>query len=83
MWAPLLELDRADLDALVVGMAGAVQVPYLSLHGMDPGPDYAPWLASVIPTSTVEVWDAHGHYPHLVDPPRFLDRVRRFESTLG
>lgn len=83
VWAPLLELDRADLDALVVAMAGAVQVPYLSLHGMDPGPDYAPWLASVIPTSTVEVWDDHGHYPHLVDPPRFLDRVRRFESTLG
>lgn len=83
VWAPLLELDRADLDALVVAMAGAVRVPYLSLHGIDPGPEYGSWLASVIPTATVEVWDDHGHYPHLVDPQRFLDRLRLFESTLG
>ena len=82
-WAPLLDLSRADLDALVASLAGAVRVPYLSLHGIDPGADYGPWLAAVIPTSTVEVWDDHGHYPHLVDPERFVARVRLFESTLG
>jgi hypothetical protein len=37
----------------------------------------------VIPTSTVEVWDGTGHYPHLLHPQRFLDRVRAFESSLA
>ncbi len=60
-----------------------VHVPYLALHGIDPGPDYASWLHGIIPTSTVEVWDGDGHYPHLVEPARFLDRLRAFESTLA
>jgi len=83
VWAPLLDLSRDELDALVAGMAAGVPVPYLALHGIDPGPDYGGWLASVIPTATLEVWDGDGHYPHLVEPARFLDRLRAFESTLA
>ena len=83
VWAPLLDLSRDELDALVAGMAAGVPVPYLALHGIDPGPDYGAWLASVIPTATLEVWDGDGHYPHLVEPARFLDRLRAFESTLA
>ena len=83
VWAPLLELDRAALDALVTDVAGAVHVPYLALHGTDPGPGYAAWLRSLIPTATIEVWDDHGHYPHLVDGPRFVERLRAFEATGG
>jgi pimeloyl-ACP methyl ester carboxylesterase len=82
VWAPLLELSRADLDALVAGVAAQVRVPYLSLHGTDPGADYGAWLVGAIPTATVEVWDGLGHYPHLVEPVRFTDRIRAFESTL-
>ena len=44
VWAPLLELSRDELDALVAAMAADVQVPYLALHGIDPGPDYGAWL---------------------------------------
>jgi pimeloyl-ACP methyl ester carboxylesterase len=83
VWAPLLELSREDLDALVAELAGAVRVPYLSLHGSDPGPGYGTWLAQAIPSATLEVWDGDGHYPHLVHPGRFLDRLRSFESTLA
>jgi pimeloyl-ACP methyl ester carboxylesterase len=83
VWAPLLELDRPALDALVAEVAAAVHVPYLALHGIDPGDEYAGWLASVIPTATVEVWPNHGHYPHLVDGPGFVARLRAFEATLG
>jgi pimeloyl-ACP methyl ester carboxylesterase len=83
VWAPLLELSRADLDELVASLASGVDVPYLSLHGIDPGPDYSDWLQGAIPTATVEIWDGDGHYPHLVEPSRFLDRVRAFESTLA
>ncbi|MGK2947895.1 MAG: alpha/beta fold hydrolase [Acidimicrobiales bacterium] len=83
VWSPLLELAPDVLDAYVAGLAGAVAVPYLALHGIDPGEAYAPWLASVIPSASVEVWDGDGHYPHLVHRERFLERLRRFETTLA
>ena len=65
------------------GWRPTCRVPYLALHGIDPGPDYGAWLRGVIPTATLEVWDGDGHYPHLVEPARFLDRLRAFESTLA
>lgn len=82
VWAPLLELAPADLDDVVRTLAGGVTVPYLALHGSDPGPDYGSWLEQVIPTATLEVWEDSGHYPHLVHPQRFLDRLRAFEADL-
>lgn len=78
IWAPVLGSSVAELDALVDAVASGVRVPYLSLHGADPGPEYAGWLGERIPTAQVEVWDGHGHYPHLVDPDRFVARLRAF-----
>jgi pimeloyl-ACP methyl ester carboxylesterase len=82
-WDSVLHSSLDELDATVDALAGAVTVPYLSLHGIDPGPGYAEWLAHRIPSSTVEIWADMGHYPHLVDPDRFLRRVAEFEATLG
>ena len=31
----------------VEALAAGISVPYLSLHGMDPGPDYAAWLQGI------------------------------------
>ena len=56
-----------ELDATVVGLAHAVTVPFLSLHGTDPGEGYEAWLTGVIPTAIVQRWVEHGHHPHLVD----------------
>ena len=81
-WDGVFHSSVAELDATVAALAGEVKVPYLSLHGIDPGPDYAPWLTSLIPTASVEVWPDHGHYPHLVDQPRFLHRVAAFEALV-
>ncbi|HHO58195.1 MAG TPA: alpha/beta hydrolase, partial [Oceanithermus profundus] len=36
------------------------------------------WLAARIPGAAVEVWPDYGHYPHLVDPDRFVERLRTF-----
>ena len=83
VWGPVLELSSTELDALVRSLAADVRVPYLALHGAEPSPGYAEWLQQLVPTATVEVWDGSGHYPHLVHPARFLDRLRAFESALA
>ncbi len=83
VWAPLLQRTPAELDELVASMTAAVQVPYLAIHGVDPGPDYGRWLDHAIPTALLEVWEDSGHYPHLVHPERFVERVRAFEQSLA
>jgi pimeloyl-ACP methyl ester carboxylesterase len=80
-WEMVLSSPGADLDALVAGLVGSIRVPYLSLHGIDPGPSYLEWLTGALPSATWEVWDAAGHHPHLVDPGRFVDRVRAFDPA--
>jgi len=55
-----------------------VTCPYLSLHGIDPGPEYQEWLRSLIPHVEIEVWPGRGHYPHLVEPDRFVARLEEF-----
>jgi pimeloyl-ACP methyl ester carboxylesterase len=82
IWESVLESSVDELDATVDVLAAGIKVPYLALHGIDPGPDYAAWLRARVPTATVEVWADHGHYPHLVDPTRFTQRVRAFEASL-
>jgi pimeloyl-ACP methyl ester carboxylesterase len=81
-WDAVLHASTEELDATVAALAGAITVPYLSLHGIDPGPDYAGWLTNLVPTATVEVWPDLGHYPHLCQPDRFLTRVAEFEAQV-
>ena len=72
-----VEEIAATVDAALAGYDGR-GVKYLALFGLDPGVGYAEWLAARIPDSTVEHWADHGHYPHLVDPDRFVDRLISF-----
>jgi len=81
-WDSVLHGTVEELDATVEALAAAITVPYLALHGIDPGPGYAEWLTALVPSATVEVWADHGHYPHLVDPARFVDRVAEFEAQV-
>jgi pimeloyl-ACP methyl ester carboxylesterase len=67
----------ATVDAALSGYSGR-DVPYLALFGLDPGAGYADWLRERIAGSTVEYWADHGHYPHLVDPDRFVERLHAF-----
>jgi pimeloyl-ACP methyl ester carboxylesterase len=83
VWDPVLTLPAAQLDAIVEAMTRSITSPYLSLHGIDPGPDYAEWLDTHVPGATAEVWPDHGHYPHLVDPARFVARVEDFLGAIG
>lgn len=67
----------ATVDAALAGYDGR-DVPYLAVFGIDPGDGYAAWLKQRITGSTVEYWADHGHYPHLVDAGRFVDRLEAF-----
>jgi len=76
-----VEQIAAAVSAALAGYDGR-DVPSLALFGLDPGDGYAAWLSERIPGSVVEYWsDADhqfGHYPHLVDPDRFVTRIRDF-----
>jgi pimeloyl-ACP methyl ester carboxylesterase len=76
VWDLVFRSTGEELDATAAAVGSAVTVPYLALHGLDPGPGYADWLTWRMPSATVELWPDHGHYPHLVDPERFAERIR-------
>ena len=78
IWSPVFDQSVEELDALVRDMLDGLEAPYLALHGDDPGPDYRAWLTDVIPQAELEVWDGMAHYPHLMEPARFAERVRSF-----
>jgi len=83
IWEPVIQAPREELAAMVEGAAAAVSCPYLSLFGIDPGPDYQDWLRSLIPHAEIEVWPGLGHYPHLVEPDRFVARLEEFWASTG
>lgn len=76
----LQQASEAELEELAAGLLGAIHVPCLALHGSEPDPRYLTWLAARQPAITVEAWPGCGHYPHLVHPDRFVDRVRRLDA---
>ena len=83
VWELLLtepaERIAATVDEALAGYR-VHEVPYLALFGIDPGEGYEDWLSQRIPGATVESWADHGHHPHLVDPDRFVERLRSFWS---
>ncbi len=83
VWEMILTLPAEEIadvvDGALAGYSG-LDVPYLSLFGIDPGDGYAAWISSHIDGAVTEVWPDHGHYPHLVDPDRFVDRLHAFWS---
>lgn len=82
IWSTVFDSSPEELDITVDALAAGITVPYLSLHGINVDNGYARWLQSRVSTATVELWPDHGHYPHLVDSARFLERVRSFDSSI-
>lgn len=83
VWDLILTMPVDEIAAIVddtlAGYHGA-GVSYLSLFGIDPGPDYSAWLQGHIAGAATDVWPDHGHYPHLVDPDRFVSLLHDFWS---
>jgi pimeloyl-ACP methyl ester carboxylesterase len=82
VWDLVLHTDAEVLESQVGAIGRAITAPYLALHGRDPGKAYADWFDAFLPNATLEVWQELGHYPHLVEPERFLDRLHDFEHSL-
>lgn len=81
VWEMMFSMSSEDIAQVVEGaLAGyeGSETPYLSIFGADPGEEYQPWLQSHIGASELELWDGYGHYPHLVDPAAFVDRLEAF-----
>ena len=82
VWSAVFESSAAELDALAADVLAGIRVPYLAIHGSDPGVDYVHWLLGIVANARVEVWLDAGHYPHLVDPERFGQRLDQFDGGL-
>ena len=76
-WDLVLTSTPEELDELARSMADMITAPYLALHGTDPG-EYSAWLRHLVPTARLEVWPGLGHYPHLIEPERFVQHVSEF-----
>lgn len=83
VWGVMLDTTPAELDEAVAAMTTGITAPYLALNGFDLGPEYAGWLRERIPSAVVDTWDGVGHYPQLVRPAEFLDRLAAFEASLA
>jgi len=81
VWDLILTAPLGDLEAAVeqaLAGYGNHDVSHLSIFGIDPGDGYESWLRGFMGGAEVELWADHGHYPHLVDPDRFVARLAEF-----
>lgn len=81
VWDLLLSSPEEEIAAVLdTALAGYLDhpTPYLALFGLAPEAGYAEWLEARVPGALVELWTDHGHYPHLVDPDRFVARLGEF-----
>ena len=85
VWDVILTQPIDEISQTVeMALAGYSQrhTPYLALFGIDPGDEYGAWLGDRIEGALIDVWTDHGHYPHLVEPERFVATVERFWSNI-
>ena len=82
VWGLVFDSTPDELTAIAASLLGSLTVPYLAIHGSDPGVPYVEWLLGQVDNTRVEVWPDHGHYPHLVDPARFVERIDQFDGGL-
>ncbi len=81
VWDIIMTTPPDSLDALVRDTARDITAPYLALLGSDVDASYDTWLRERIASATIERWPGDGHYPHLVEPERFVARVNTFAAS--
>ena len=77
-WEDIFAMTPEQASEMVNGAVAAITaagVPYLLILGSEPWPDTAAWFGNAAPHATVEVWADSGHFPHIVHPARFAERL--------
>jgi pimeloyl-ACP methyl ester carboxylesterase len=82
VWGAVFDHSADELDVMARDLLAGIRVPLLAIHGSDPGVPYVQWLLAQVANARVEVWPDQGHYPHLLDPERFVARLDQFEGGL-
>jgi pimeloyl-ACP methyl ester carboxylesterase len=78
VWGPALADDLLPALTRMDALLGQIVAPYLCLLGRDIDPVYAQWFETRLPQAALESWPGLGHFLHLVEPDRFVERVRQF-----
>jgi pimeloyl-ACP methyl ester carboxylesterase len=83
VWNQVFHTPVAELDQQMASMTASITAPYLSLQFEEPNAAYTEWLQGLIPHAMVEYWTVPGgvlgHYGHLVQAERFVERVLAFD----
>jgi pimeloyl-ACP methyl ester carboxylesterase len=77
-WEDIFAMTPEQASAMVNGAVAAITaagVPYLLILGSEPSPDSATWFGNAAPHAIVEIWADSGHFPHIVHPARFAERL--------
>lgn len=81
VWSAVLDSAPEELIAQVEAVLPSVAAPYLGIYGRELSATERR-LQSLVPDSTVEVWDGMGHFVQLVDPDRTAARIAAFVDGL-
>jgi len=76
-WDQTLSTDPAELQAWIDGKAARIRIPCLAVFGR-PATDGERERLGRLPDAQIEEWAGDGHFVHLVDPGRFVTRLRTF-----
>jgi pimeloyl-ACP methyl ester carboxylesterase len=76
-WEMLLRADPGELQAFIDAQMAKLDVPCLGVFGR-PIIDGERERFERLPDVQLEEWVGDGHFVHLVDPDRFVTRLRRF-----
>jgi pimeloyl-ACP methyl ester carboxylesterase len=80
-WEQLFETGPAELQAWVDEIVETIQVPCLGIFGRSlTGGERERFER--LPEVQLEEWEGDGHFVHLVDPDRFVTRLRQFIGTV-
>src|SRR5690242_10744284 len=80
-WEQLFQTGPAELQAWVDEIVESIQVPCLGIFGRSlTGGERERFER--LPEVQLEEWEGAGHFVHLVDPDRFVTRLRQFVGTV-
>lgn len=84
IWNPLFTESVKSLNQQTAHIINNIKTPLLSLHGQDPGLEYADWLVDHSKGVTdVELWFREGHWLHWAAPERFQTSALNFLARTG